>query len=57
MTSVGLAAGALYVMLFPGRLQQALSQLVNEMSPLMGSVLAILIVLGGLRIIVFGRRK
>jgi len=49
--------GLLTVLIFPGLLATAVSRLVAELSPLLGPVLAVLIVVGGLRMIFRGRGR
>lgn len=48
--------GLITVIIFPGLLRTAANRLIAELSPLLGPVLAIIIVLGGLRMILFGRK-
>lgn len=50
-------AGLIFVSLRPGLLWEACRRLDTELSPLLADILAILIVVGGLRLILFGRRK
>lgn len=48
--------GMIVVLFEPGLLRLAAERLVAELSPLLGPVLAIVIVFAGLRLIIFGRR-
>lgn len=50
------AVGLVTVLLSPGLLRIATERLIAEISPLLGPVLAIVIVFGGLRVILFGRK-
>jgi len=54
-TVVGL--GLIIVIIRPGLLATAVEQLVAELSPLLPSVLAILIVFAGIRMILFGSSR
>jgi hypothetical protein len=47
--------GLIIVMVFPGLLYSAVNQLLSELMPLLGPALTIVIVIGGLRMILFGR--
>jgi uncharacterized protein YaaW (UPF0174 family) len=48
--------GMIIVVIQPGLLRLAGERLVNELSPLLGPVLAIIIIFAGIRLILFGRR-
>jgi hypothetical protein len=48
--------GMIVVVIYPGLIRIAAERLVSELSPLLGPVLAIIIVFAGLRLILFGRR-
>lgn len=49
--------GLIAVILNPGMLRVAAGRLINELSPLLGPALTILIVLAGIRLIIGGGKK
>ncbi|HEY4490243.1 MAG TPA: hypothetical protein VJC12_03245 [Candidatus Paceibacterota bacterium] len=47
--------GLIVVMISPGLLATAVARFINEMMPLIGPALTVLIVFAGIRLILFGR--